>query len=165
MNISVLPLVKKLGDNVQNFCKGSTSELKVIGIRTGGIWIAEHLADTLAISAPLGVLDISFYRDDFSRIGMDPKVQPTTLPWDVDGQNILLVDDILHSGRTIRAALDQIFDFGRPASVRLAVLVDRSGRELPIQADFIGTEMVLEDNQQVKLTGPEPLELCVETLS
>ncbi len=164
MTISVLPLVKQLGDNILADKHNSLSALKIIGIRTGGVWIAELLAKHLSYNDSIGVLDISFYRDDFSRIGIDPKVQPTTLPWDVDDQHILLVDDILHSGRTIRAALDQIFDFGRPASITLAVIVDRSGRELPIQADYVGTEMNLESGQQVKLTGPDPLELVVETI-
>ena len=164
MTISVLPLVKQLGDNILADKVSNASALKIIGIRTGGVWIAELLAKHLSYNDSIGVLDISFYRDDFSRIGIDPKVQPTTLPWDVDDQHILLVDDILHSGRTIRAALDQIFDFGRPASITLAVIVDRSGRELPIQADYVGTEMNLESGQQVKLTGPDPLELVVETI-
>ncbi len=129
---------------------------KMIGIRTGGAWIAEQLHHKLEIAAPLGVLDISFYRDDFSKAGLNPTVKPSDVPWEIDGQHIILVDDVLYTGRTIRAALNEIFDFGRPASVTLVTLLDRKGcRELPIQADITGME--LECSQTLKVSGPEPL--------
>jgi len=112
------------------------SELLMIGIHTGGVWIAERLHKGLKLQRPLGKLNIAFYRDDFSRIGTHPQVTPSKLPFDVEDKHILLVDDVLHTGRTIRAALNEIFDYGRPASVRLAVLIDRGAHELPIQADF-----------------------------
>lgn len=131
----------------------------MVGIHTGGVWIAERLHQLLAIDTPIGTLDISFYRDDFSRIGMHPQVKPSNLPFDVDDRHIILVDDVLQSGRTIRAAMNEIFDYGRPASVLLATLVDRSGRELPIQADVSGLAMDLSGNEQIKLSGPEPLTL------
>lgn len=137
------------------------SESVMIGIHTGGVWVAEQLHAQLNISNPLGQLDINFYRDDFSQGGLHPQVRPSTLPVDLEGKIIILVDDVLQSGRTIRAALNEIFDYGRPERVILAILVERSGRELPIQADVVGAQVALEDNEQIKLTGPEPLTLQV----
>ena len=98
----------------------------MVGIHTGGVWVAEQLHRRLAISEPLGSLDISFYRDDFTRIGMNPVVQPSRLPFSLDNRHIILVDDVLHTGRTIRAALNELFDYGRPASIMLAVLIERT---------------------------------------
>ena len=134
----------------------------MIGIHTGGVWIAEALHRELAIAAPLGKLNITFYRDDFTRIGMHPQVTPSSLPFEVDDKHIVLVDDVLHTGRTIRAALNEIFDYGRPASVIFATLVDRGGRELPIAADIIGATIELSEGQQIKLTGPDPLKLIIQ---
>lgn len=134
----------------------------MIGIHTGGVWIAKALHSALEIKAPLGKLNITFYRDDFTRIGMHPQVTPSSLPFDVDNRHIVLVDDVLHTGRTIRAAMNEIFDYGRPASVILATLVDRGGRELPIAADVVGARMELSEGQQIKLTGPEPLKLDIQ---
>lgn len=133
----------------------------MIGIHTGGVWVAQQLHRLLGIEAPLGELDISFYRDDFSRIGMNPQVRPSQLPFSVDDRHIILVDDVLHTGRTIRAAMNELFDYGRPASITLAVLVERDGRELPIEAAITGQHMELGENEHVKLTGPEPLTLEV----
>jgi pyrimidine operon attenuation protein/uracil phosphoribosyltransferase len=133
----------------------------MVGIHTGGVWIAERLHQQLNLALPLGTLDISFYRDDFSRIGMNPQVKPSALPVAVDEKHIVLVDDILHTGRTIRAAMNEIFDYGRPASIMLAVLGERRGRELPIQPDVAGTHIDLQANEHVKLSGPEKLELNV----
>ncbi len=129
----------------------------MVGIHTGGVWIAEQLHQALALPTPLGSLDISFYRDDFTRIGMNPQVRPSQLPFDIDNRHIILVDDVLHTGRTIRAALNELFDYGRPASIMLAVLVERSGRELPIEADVIGHKLDLGDGEHIKLSGPQPL--------
>ncbi len=129
------------------------------GIRTGGLWLAERLHAMLGLPQPLGQLDISFYRDDFSRIGLNPSVQPSHLPWPVDGQHVVLVDDILYTGRTVRAAMNELFDYGRPASITLAIAVDRGGRELPIQADVLGCRLEPETGWQIKLTGPDPLQL------
>jgi len=134
----------------------------MIGIHTGGVWIAERLHRQLGLTEPLGTLDISFYRDDFSRVGVNPQVKPSHLPVAVDDRHIILVDDVLHTGRTIRASLNEIFDYGRPASIMLAVLLDRSGRELPIQPDVTGAHLELRPGEQVKLQGPEPLSLIVE---
>jgi pyrimidine operon attenuation protein/uracil phosphoribosyltransferase len=135
----------------------------MIGIHTGGVWVAEELHRRLGIGDPLGTLDISFYRDDFSRAGMHPQVKPSNLPFDVEDRTIILVDDVLQSGRTVRAALNEIFDYGRPACVLLAVLVERSGRELPIQADVHGIRMELGPDEQIKLNGPDSLSLSLNT--
>lgn len=143
----------------QRFAQDALQDVLMIGIHTGGVWVAERLHRELAIKQPLGQLDISFYRDDFSRIGMNPQVKPSHLPNSVDDCKVVLVDDILHTGRTVRAALNEIFDYGRPASVTLAVLGERSGRELPIQADIVGKQFTLEAHEHIKLTGPEPLRL------
>jgi len=131
------------------------SELLMIGIHTGGVWIAEKLHNKLNIQQPLGKLNIAFYRDDFSRIGTHPQVTPSKLPFDIEDKHLLLVDDVLHTGRTIRAALNEIFDYGRPASVRLAVLIDRGEHELPIQADFMGKSLALKPGEHVKLCAAE----------
>lgn len=133
----------------------------MIGIRTGGIWIARALHTALGITEPLGTLDISFYRDDFSRIGMNPQVKPSELPFAIEDRHIILVDDVLHTGRTIRAAMNELFDYGRPASITLVVLAERSGRELPIEAAITGSHLDLGPAEHVKLNGPEPLELAI----
>ena len=134
----------------------------MIGIQTGGVWVAKQLHKALGLSQPLGKLNITFYRDDFTRIGMHPQVTPSSLDFAVDDQHIILVDDVLHTGRTIRAALNEIFDYGRPASVILVTLVDRPGRELPICADVTGVQLPLSEHQHIKLTGPDPLQLVLQ---
>lgn len=131
----------------------------LIGIHTGGAWVAQTLANRLKKDIPLGTLDISFYRDDFSRIGINPEVRPSHIPFDIDNKHVILIDDVLYTGRTIRAALNEIFDYGRPACVTLAVLVERDGRQLPIAADCVGQKVTIQENQQIKLSGPEPLAL------
>ncbi len=133
----------------------------MIGIHTGGVWIAQQLHRRLGLSEPLGTLDISFYRDDFTRVGINPQVRPSALPLSVDDRHIILVDDVLYTGRTIRAAMNELFDYGRPASIMLAVLVERDGRELPIQADAVGQHVALAEGEQIKLQGPEPLTLTI----
>ncbi len=133
---------------------------KMIGIRTGGEWIAQKMHEKLGLNDELGVIDISFYRDDFSKIGLNPAVKPSSIPWEVDDQDIILVDDVLYTGRTTRAALNEIFDYGRPASVTLVTLLDRKGcRELPFQPDYVGK--TLECSQTIKLTGPDPLKVTI----
>lgn len=134
----------------------------VIGIHTGGSWIAAVLARKLDIGAPPGELNIAFYRDDFSRIGMHPRVSPSNLPFDIEDRHVVLVDDVLHTGRTIRAAMNEIFDYGRPASISLAVLVERAGRELPIRADVAGKTLSLAAGEHAKLLGPETLALEIQ---
>ena len=157
------PLIEAMADQLRELLAArDIAEPVLVGIYTGGVWIAERLRQSLGITAPLGHLDVSFYRDDFSRIGVHRQVRPSELPFDVEGRHLVLVDDVLNTGRTVRAALNGLFDYGRPASVLLAVLVDRSGRELPIEANVIGTRMKLSAGQQVQLTGPEPLQLTLQ---
>lgn len=129
----------------------------LIGIRTGGVWLADVMSKRLALKEPWGELDISFYRDDFSRIGLNPKVKPSSLPFSTEDRDIILIDDVIMSGRTIRAAMNEIFDYGRPASIILATLVDLGARELPVQPDVTGRVLALESHQRVKLRGPDPL--------
>jgi pyrimidine operon attenuation protein/uracil phosphoribosyltransferase len=134
----------------------------MVGIHTGGAWVAGHLHRLLALEEPLGTLDISFYRDDFTRVGVNPTVRTSSLPVNIEERHVILVDDVLHTGRTIRAALNEIFDYGRPASVALAVLINRDGRELPIEAQVVGHHLKLKKNQHIKLLGPEPLQLEIQ---
>ncbi|MBK1693311.1 bifunctional pyr operon transcriptional regulator/uracil phosphoribosyltransferase [Chromatium weissei] len=131
----------------------------LIGIHTGGVWIAQRLHAQLGLTQPPGYLDISFYRDDFTHVGIHPQVRPSSLPIGIDNRHIILVDDILATGRTIRAALNILFDYGRPASVMLAILAERSGRELPIAPDVVGLRSTLHPDEHIKLIGPTPLQL------
>lgn len=124
----------------------------IIGIHSGGAWVAKYLHRALENPHPLGMLDISFYRDDFTQIGLNPQVKSSDLPESIENRHLLLVDDVLHTGRTIRAAMNELFDYGRPASIRLATLVDRKGRQLPIQTDVCGMNIYLEPGQQIKLS-------------
>lgn len=162
----VEPLIERMAEDLQVLVTArGIHNPTLVGIHTGGVWIAERLSILLGIAEPLGSLDISFYRDDFSRIGMNPQVRPSHLPFDVDGRHIILVDDVLYTGRTVRAALNELFDYGRPDSILLAVLVDRGGRELPIEANVVGTQLSLGPQENVKLTGPQPLNLAVQKRS
>lgn len=152
--IDVEGALARMADGAQAFMERHPV---LIGIHTGGVWVAERLHERLGLEEPLGTLDISFYRDDFSQIGIHPQVKTSHLPIALDGRHIILVDDVLHTGRTIRAALNEIFDFARPASIALAVLIVRDGRELPVQPDIVGAAVALKPRQHIKLTGPNPL--------
>ncbi len=132
-----------------------TAESALVGIHTGGAWVAEKLSELFDVPLPFGTLDISFYRDDFSRIGLHPQVKPSHIPFEVEDRHIILVDDVLNTGRTIRAAMNELFDYGRPASIRLAVLVDRGGRELPIEAQIVGAHLKLAAAQNIQLNRGE----------
>jgi len=138
--------------------RGVTSPA-LIGIRTGGVWLADVMSKRLGLQEPWGELDISFYRDDFSRIGLNPKVKPSSLQFSTEDRDIILIDDVIMSGRTIRAAMNEIFDYGRPASIILATLVDLGARELPVQPDVTGRVLALQSHQRVKLRGPDPLHI------
>jgi pyrimidine operon attenuation protein/uracil phosphoribosyltransferase len=137
----------------------SAPEVYMIGIRCGGAKVADALQHRLkkeGMTIHRGNLDISFYRDDLDTIGPNPEVRPSELPFDLTDKHIWLIDDVLYTGRTIRAALGEIFDYGRPASVKLAVLIDRGGQELPISANLVGLSHHAEAGQSVKLiTDPE----------
>ena len=128
----------------------------MIGIMTGGAWLAERLHRVLGLKLPLGRLDISFYRDDFSSSGLKATVKPSQIPFDVNGCDVLLVDDVLYTGRTTRAALNEIFDYGRPRRVRLAVLADRDERQLPITAQFVGALVRVAPGCNLDLVRDEP---------
>ena len=136
----------------------------MIGIRTGGVWVAEQMYQRLNLIEPLGLLDISFYRDDFSQIGVNPNVKPSQLPPQIEGRDIILIDDVFYTGRTIRAALNEIFDYGRPNQVILAVLIERDGRQIPLCPDCVGATITLNAGQRIKLIGPEPLAIQLQTL-
>jgi pyrimidine operon attenuation protein/uracil phosphoribosyltransferase len=140
------------------------AEPRFIGIRTGGVWVAGALLEALGSTAQLGTLDVSFYRDDFSQNGLHPQVRPSELPFEIDGQHLVLVDDVLMSGRTIRAALNELFDYGRPASVTLVSLLDLDAAELPIRPDVVGATLSLGTHERVKLSGPSPLVLERQSL-
>ena len=125
----------------------------IVGIYTGGVWVAERLHRALGIEAPLGTLAVTLHRDDFSRIGLHPEARRSQIPFDVDRREVVIVDDVLHTGRTVRAALNELFDFGRPRSVRLAILADRGGRELPVAPDFLGAKVDLGPDEDLVLSN------------
>jgi len=134
----------------------------MVGIHTAGVWIAERLHKALEIKEELGELNISFYRDDYSRIGLHPQIKPSKLPFSIENKSIILVDDVLYTGRTIRAAMNELFDFGRPASITLAVLVDRGNRELPIEAQVVGLKDDMDADSYIKLSKEnDKLELSI----
>ncbi len=135
----------------------------MIGIHTGGVWVAQLMHQRLKLDEPLGLLDISFYRDDFSQIGVHPNVKPSQLPHSIEGRDIILIDDVFYTGRTIRAALNEIFDYGRPNRVILGVLLERDGKQIPLAPDCVGERVSLQANQRIKLTGPEPLTIQIDT--
>lgn len=139
---------------------------RFIGIHTGGVWVAQALLEALGRrDEELGQLDVSFYRDDFTQNGLHPQVRPSALPFEIDGQHLVLIDDVLMSGRTIRAALNELFDYGRPASVTLVNLLDLDARELPIRPDVVGATLSLAPDERIKLLGPAPLRLERQTLA
>ena len=123
----------------------------LVGICSSGAWIAERLKELLGLPEDIGLIDVSFYRDDFAAKGLHPQVKPTVIPFDVEGRHIILVDDVLYTGRTTRAAINELFDYGRPASVAMAVLADRGGRELPIGATYCVWGVDLQDGQSLVL--------------
>ncbi len=123
----------------------------MIGIHTGGAWVAERLHAALGLRDPLGLMDIAFYRDDYAKQGLHHDPKRTRSPFEIEGRDLLLVDDILYTGRTVRAAMNELFDYGRPASITLVVLVDRGGRQLPICAQFCGTKIDVAEGTRLRL--------------
>lgn len=136
-------------------------ETGLIGIHTGGVWLAERLHRDLNLKVPFGTLDVSFYRDDYAKIGLHPNVKTSDIPFEIEGRDLILVDDVLYTGRTIRAAMNELFDYGRPARIRLAALVDRGGRELPIAAQFVGAVVSYDRGIELKRDKSGRLSLAV----
>jgi pyrimidine operon attenuation protein/uracil phosphoribosyltransferase len=130
-----------------------SADAGLVGIYTGGAWVAERLHRALGLAVPLGVLAVTLHRDDFGRIGLHRESRRSQIPFGVDGREVVLVDDVLHTGRTVRAALNELYDFGRPKAVRLAVLADRGGRELPFAADFVGATVDLGRDEELVLSN------------
>ena len=149
---TTLPSPERLIDSLAGqIAPQITADCALVGIHTGGVWIMDALAERLGGDIPRAVLDIAFYRDDFSRIGLHPETKPSHIPFEVEDRRILLLDDVLYTGRTIRAAMNLLFDYGRPAAIKLAVLVDRGGRELPVCADYVGTRLDLAPDEHLSL--------------
>ena len=140
-------LYRELLRGVRALC---TSDTRLVGITSGGAWLAERLQADLRLDGSHGTISSAMHRDDFAQRGLSSGGQ-TVLPFDVNGARLVLLDDVLYTGRTIRAVLNELFDYGRPASVQLAVLVDRGGRELPIQADYAAARVSLPADQQLAL--------------
>ena len=150
--------MKPLPD-AEKFCEQLAAELRgrigpktaMIGIYTGGAWLAERLHKLLALPTPLGLMDIAFYRDDYAARGLKHDPKRTKIPFDVSGRQLLLVDDVLYTGRTIRAAMNELFDYGRPESISLVVLADRGGRQLPICAQHCGAQVEVPSGKRLSL--------------
>ncbi len=147
-------LYKVLADRMKSGL-ASAENVAIVGIYSGGAWLAERLAAEMQLKDHLGFIDVSFYRDDYAERGLHADVKPTQIPFEVEGATIVLVDDVLYTGRTTRAAINELFDYGRPAKIMLAALVDRGGRELPIAADFVADTVVLDNDQQLVLQRAE----------
>lgn len=164
---SVEILIDKLTQALKPYfptSQDSQNQPIIVGIETGGYWVASKIHQRIAPGTELGRLNISFYRDDFTKSGLHPTVNPSSLPVNIDGKTIILIDDVLYSGRTIRAAMNEIFDYGRPEKIILAILIDRGEREIPIQADIIAESIRLKPGNHIKLDGPEPLTLTIKSL-
>jgi pyrimidine operon attenuation protein/uracil phosphoribosyltransferase len=155
--IPVAPLLHHLRQGLQTLLKTLPQPQAMVAIQKGGTWLAERLYQDLQLEMPLGSLDISFYRDDFTHIGLHPQVKPSHLPFTVEGSHIILVDDVLYTGRTVRAALNELFDYGRPKQVILLVLVARDGRELPICADLVGSHLTVPAEMQLVVDNEQLL--------
>ena len=150
---AIAPAITRVASSIAQRHR-KTDRLLLLGIANGGIILAQRLADRLkesGLKPGLGTIDISFHRDDIGRNPIPKEFSPTVIPHDVNGAHVILVDDVLHSGRTVKAALDELFDHGRPAGVELAVLVDRGGRKLPVVATYTGLTLVAGDTEKVKV--------------
>ena len=149
---------RRMADEIIELFDG-VDNLIFVGIQRRGVQLSDRLADILddreQLKVPRGSLDITLYRDDLQTVGPRPVVGPTKLPWDLNGKRVLIVDDVLHTGRTVRAALDELADFGRPSRIALAVLVDRGGRELPIHADIVGKRVDVAPSDRVDVLVSE----------
>jgi pyrimidine operon attenuation protein/uracil phosphoribosyltransferase len=152
LRIDAEALYAQLRSAVQQQLQPDTA---LVGIWSGGAWLAERLRQDLRPDLPLGVVSSALHRDDFSERGLAAGVDATRLPFSVDGRPILLIDDVLYTGRTIRAVINELFDFGRPSSIQLLVLVDRGGRQLPIEASFAAAKISLPASQRLSLARDE----------
>ena len=152
--MSALPDPEQLAKELAERMRGALApDAGLVGIYTGGAWVAERLHRQLGLATPLGMLAVTLHRDDFGVRGLHREVRRSQIPFGVDGREVVLVDDVLHTGRTVRAALNELFDFGRPSAVRLAVLADRGGRELPVSADFLGTRVEVAGDEELVLSN------------
>lgn len=155
---AVARTLRRMADEIVELNDG-TDDLILVGIQRRGVQLAARIAADIAqrekTEVPQGALDITLYRDDLQTVGPRPVVGPTHLPWSVDGKVVVIVDDVLYTGRTVRAALDELADFGRPRRIALAVLVDRGGRELPIHADVVGRTVELAQGRHVDVLVEE----------
>jgi len=134
----------------------------MIGLYTGGVWLAQRLHAALGVTEPLGTMDIAFYRDDYHQQGLARDPKRTQIPFAVEGRDLLLVDDVLYTGRTVRAAMNELFDYGRPASISLVVLADRGGRELPICAQYCGSKVEVPPGMRLRLLRTDSGKLRLE---
>jgi pyrimidine operon attenuation protein/uracil phosphoribosyltransferase len=141
-------LLPRLAAELKPLIKPATA---MIGLYTGGAWLAERLHLLLGLKQPLGLMDIAFYRDDYSKQGLKHDPKRTKIPFDVEGRDLLLVDDVLYTGRTVRAAMNELFDYGRPRSIALVVLADRGGRQLPIEAQHFGAKIDVPEGSRLRL--------------
>jgi pyrimidine operon attenuation protein/uracil phosphoribosyltransferase len=149
-----LPDPERLVEALAAKMKGVVSpDAGMVGIYTGGVWVAERLHRALGCKVPLGTLAVTLHRDDFGRIGLHRESRRSQIPFPVDGREVILVDDVLHTGRTIRAALNELFDFGRPRAVRLAMLANRGGRELPVSPDWLGADVDVGADEELVLSN------------
>jgi pyrimidine operon attenuation protein / uracil phosphoribosyltransferase len=145
-------LYAELRDKLTDFLRGRDhAQLAIVGITSGGAWLAERLHRDLGIATPLGIVSSALHRDDYATKGVASASSQTKLPFEVDGRDIVLIDDVLHTGRTIRAVINELFDFGRPARISLAVLVDRGARDIPIAADVMAASTTLPPDQVLAL--------------
>ena len=157
----IATLLDRLASEIREDTDLDLRNCLIFGLETGGLWLAQELQQRLQLPSETGSINVHFYRDDFSRIGLHPSVGASHVPEPIDDRHIIMVDDVLYTGRTLRAAMNELFDYGRPASIRLAVLIDRGGRELPIQADYVGYRWRVPARQNLDLRGPKPLSLKV----
>jgi pyrimidine operon attenuation protein/uracil phosphoribosyltransferase len=153
----------------EKLCEQLTAELRprigpktaMVGLYTGGAWLAERLHKMLQIRSPLGLMDIAFYRDDYATRGLKHDPKRTKIPFDVNDCELLMIDDVLYNGRTVRAAMNEIFDYGRPESIALVVLVDRGGRQLPICAQHVGARVEVPAGMRLTLRRDESGKLAL----
>jgi len=149
---NTLPDAERLLSALADKMRGAIAfDAKLVGIYSGGAWLAERLAQMIPGEHPVGYIDVSFYRDDYAERGLRPNPATTSLPFEVGSSRIILIDDVLYTGRSVRAAVNELFDYGRPQAIELAVLIDRGGRELPIEAAYVGARLAVARNASIVL--------------